>query len=390
MFHKRLAFLAAALIAAGALAADDAFKLTDIRSLREYGPFQPVSGATASIGGTSYMIKSLGNGRLSFMSRATGVEWGPIQIVDGRLGVIGHSTYKVTTVHGGQTSAGNTGNGRRGAAATATSPFVQPPPAMPELIDVPEPQQRRTVAPLDLPVLPETDNTLFVAAWLALVDNTPTDWKLDSKSAGDGAIERVSVGAEIRWNGWSLAATASPSVSCDDIGSGGAGLAGASLKDGTGWSLGIGYMRPFLVEGGWSASAGLRGLLRRDSGDLKSSSLVSSGEIDTNAVDNVVSRYENHTASVDITELSLWIDIELTYSDDFWGVKAGVSIVPVSEFDISASIPYADGSLSLDAERSSPIAVSVGGWYEYEGWRFFSDIAIGANRAFRLGAGRGF
>lgn len=387
MINRTLAFFAAALVTLGAVAAGDSFTLTNLRDQRTFGPFPQQNGAKATIAGSTYSLKVSGQDRVSFVSQANGVEYGPIQIVNGRLGVIGHATYRVSTDVAAAPAQNARQTGQASTAAT-TPAFVQPPPAMPEKIDIPDPQPRRIVAPLDLPLLPETKDNFLVSAWLAPVDNAPIDWKLASKSAGDGAIERVSLGAGIEWRGWSLRATASPSVSCDDICSDGPGLADVSIDSGMGWSLGAGYMRPFLVEGGWSVNAGIRGLLRRDSGDLKSSTLVSSGEADTNAVGNVISRYEKHTTSVDVTELSLWIDIELAYAMDFWGVQAAVSFAPVDEFDISASVPYGNRSVSLKAERSTPIAVTIGGWYEFDGWRFFSDFTVGADRAFRLGVGR--
>lgn len=392
MINRTLAFLAAALVTLDVVAAGDSFTLTNLRDQRTYGPFTRQNGAKVSIAGADYSLKAAGQDRVSFVSKASGIEYGPIQIVNGRLGVIGHATYRVS-----MDTATAPAKGAQGArqdvpapTAAASTAFVQPPPAMPDKIDIPEPQPRRTVAPLDLPLLPEAKDVFLISAWLAPIDNAPIDWKLASKSAGDGAIERVSVGAGIDWRGWSARVTASPSVKCDDICSDGPGLADVSIDGGMGWSLGIGYMHPFLVEGGWSVNAGIRGLLRRDSGDLKSSTLVSSGEADTNAVGNVISRYENHTTSVDVTELSLWVDIELAYAMDFWGVQAGVSIAPVDEFDISASVPYGNRSVSLKAERSTPISVSAGGWYEYEGWRIFADLTVGADRALRLGVGHGF
>lgn len=384
MICKRLAVLAAAFIAAGAFAANDSFTLTDIRDLRTYGPFPRMDGAKASIGGADYRIKMQWQGRISFVSLSSGVEWGPIQIIEGRLGVIGGKTYKVSLSATGQPSAGTR---RTGSGASS---FVQQPPAMPEMIEIPEPQPRRSVAPLDLPLLPKTEDILMASAWLAPVDNEPADWKINSKSAGDGDIKRISVGAAIDWREWRLSGSYSPSVKGDGIRSGGTGLVNASLDDGTGWAIGIRYMRPFLIEGGWSAKAGIRGMLRRDSGDLKSSSLVSSGESDTNIVGNVKSSYENRTTTAEFTELSLWIDLELAYSGNGWGAKAGISMVPISEFDISASIPYGHSSIKLDAERSTPIAVSAGGWYEYEDWRFFSDLSFGADSMFRMGVARGF
>ncbi len=261
---------------------------------------------------------------------------------------------------------------------------------MPEMIEVPEQQPQRVVQPKDLRALPETVPVFQVDAWLSLVDNTPLDWKIDSAGAGDGAMERVSIGGGVEWNYWIASATLSPFVECDDIASGGSGITGASFKDGTGWSLAGGYRRPFLVEGGWKASAGIRGQIRQDSGDLNAHSVSRTGVTDTNGVVQLSSELQSQTSSITVRELSLWIDLELSYSDEIWGVYAGISIEPVSEYDVSGSIRYGEGTLSLDAERQTPLSVTFGGWFVLDKWRLFSDLTVGADRRFRIGCGYDF
>ena len=72
---------------------------------------------------------------------------------------------------------------------------------------------------------------------------------------------------------------------------------------------------------------------------------------------------ETQSSSITIRELSLWIDLELAYSEDNWGAYAGVYIQPVSDYNVSGSVHYGEGSLPLDAERALPIDVTAGGWY---------------------------
>jgi hypothetical protein len=373
--------MAAAVTANGA-----SFSLVNVRDSRTYGPFDAKNGARAVIAGVPYSIQVTQGERVSFTSVATGAQWGPLQLVEGRLGVIGNGTYKVVSV----TSTPAQGGNAAASAGAAHDPFVPAPPAMPQMIDIPEQQPKRTVAPLDLPSLPKARSQLRVAGWIAPIDNTPVDWKIASKGAGDGAIERTSFGAEIDWRGWGFAASVSPMVKCDGIVADGTGLSGVSIEDGTGWAASLGYKRPFLVEGGWSALAGVRGLVRKDSGDLKSSSLVSTGETDTNMVGNVKSEYRSSKSSADITEISFWIDLELAYEGECWGTWLGLSIEPVCEYDVSGHIPFGGDKLSLKAKQSTPIAGIFGGWYEYEGVRFFADVAVGANRLVKIGCSHDF
>ena len=384
-----MAAIALFISCSGLWGASETISLQNLRDSTKYGPFRLQQGETITLGEVSYEIQLPSADRISFKSLSNGVVYGPIQVVDGRLGVVGNATYRL---HVPQTPTGTSVSTprRAGNAADSEEPFVPQPPAMPELIEVPEQQPQRVVKPKDLRALPKTVPIFQAKCWLALIDHTSLDWKIDSSKAGDGELERVSLGGDVDWNYWLASIILSPFVECGDIASGGTGITGASFKDGTGWSLEAGYRRPFLVEGGWTASAGLRGQIRQDSGDLQVNTVSRSDVTDTNGVANVRSERRTQTSSLTIRELSLWIDLELSYGEDLWGVYADFSIEPVSEYDVSGSIRYGDGSLSLDAERQTPFAVTVGGWYLLDRWRFFSDLTIGADRRFRIGCGYDF
>ena len=375
------AVAAALLLSAGIALAQDAFTMQNIRDSRVYGPFRLKSGETVRIDGVSYELQTPSAGRVSFKSLANGAVYGPLQVVDGRLGVVGNATYRLKPAE----AAGVTTS----TAPAPNEPFVPQPPAMPKMIPVPE-QQTRVVPAKDLRTLPETPPVLRALAWLAPIDNTPVDWKLDSSSAGDGAIERTSLGGEAEWNHWIAALTLSPSVESGSIAKGGSGITGASIEDGTGWSIAGGYRRPFLVEGGWTASAGLRGQIRQDSGDLTAHTVASSSHTDTNGVVSVLSENRTTTSSITVREISLWIDLELSYSQDCWGLYADISIEPVSEYNVSGSIKYGEGSLSIDAEQSLPLSTTFGGWYKMDQWRFFADLTLGNYERLRLGCGYDF
>ncbi len=372
-----------------AIAAETVISLQDVRNSTMYGPFRLRKGEKVKLGGVSYEMLLPSADRISFRSLANDVVYGPIQIVDGRLGVVGNGTYRL---HVPQSPVRTSAARRDGTAGARNSdePFVPQPPAMPEMIEVPAQQPQRIVHPKDLRALPDTAPIFQFNSWLALMDNTPLDWKIDSAGAGDGALERMSLGAGIEWNHWLASVALSPFVECNDIASGGSGITGASLEDGTGWSLEAGYRRPFLVEGGWKASAGLRGRIRQDSGDLNANTVSRSDMTDTNGVASVISLRHTQTSSIAVRELSLWIDLELSYSAEFWGAYAEISIGPVSEYSISGEIHYGEGSLSLDAERQTPLSVMVGGWCVLDHWRFFSDLSVGSDRRFRLGCGYAF
>lgn len=366
--------------------AGDVFSFQNLRDATVYGPYRLRKGETVRLGETTYEVQTPAPGRVSFKSLSNGVVYGPIQAVDGRIGVVGNASYCLRAA----ADSAALPSPPRQTGKKRSEPFVPQPPEMPPLIEVPDPQTQTLVKPKDLRPLPESQSVCRVFGWLAPIDNSSADWKIDSSKSGDGDIERTSIGADAEWNNWIATLSLSPFAKCGDIASGGEGVTGASFKDGMGWSLAGGYRRAFLAEGGWTAKAGLRGQIRQDSGDLSVHSVIRRDETDTNGVVNVRSENRTQTSSITIRELSLWIDLELSYAADEWGAYAGVGIQPVSAYDVSGSIHYGEGSLSLDAERPQPIDITAGGWYVFDCWRFFADLTVGADTRFRLGCGYDF
>jgi hypothetical protein len=365
--------------------AGDVFSFQNLRDSTVHGPYRLRKGDKVSLGGITYEVQTPSQGRVSFKSLSSGVVYGPIQAVDGRIGVIGNASYCL------RAAADDAAVSPPPQQTTARrEPFVPQPPAMPDLIDVPERQNQNFVQPQDLRPLPKSQPVFRVFGWLAPVDNTSIDWKIDSTKSGDGEIERTSAGGDIDWNNWIASFALSPSVECGDMASGGTGITGVSLEDGTGWSIAGGYRRALLSEDGWTAKAGLRGQIRQESGDLSVHSVNRIDETDTNGVVTVKSVHRTQTSSITVRELSLWIDLEIAYSGDNWGLYALLSFQPISDYSISGSIHYGAVDLSIDAERSLPLDVMFGGWYGFDRWRFFADLTLAADTRFRIGCGYDF
>ena len=384
---KATAACAAFLAFASLTFAGEVFSFQNLRDSSIQGPYRLRKGERISLDGVTYEVLAPSAGRVSFKSLSNGVVYGPIQAIDGRIGVVGNASYCLREASGNAVKAASP---QRQTSTRRNEPFVPQPPAMPALIEVPEQQTQTLVKPKDLRPLPDSPSVFRVFGWLAPIDNTSVDWKIDSSKSGDGAIERTSIGGDVEWNNWIASISLSPIVECGEIASGGSGVTGASLEDGTGWSLAAGYSRVFLSEGGWTARAGLRGQIRQDSGDLSVQSVIFRDETDTNGVVNVRSEHHTQTSSITIRELSLWIDIALEYVADNWGAYAEVDIQPVSAYSVSGSVHYGAGSLSLDAERTTPIDITFGGWYSFDIWRVFADLTVGSDIRFRLGCGYDF
>ena len=366
--------------------AGDVFSFQNLRDSTLYGPYRLRKGEMVRLGETTYEVQTPALGRVSFKSLSTGVVYGPIQAVDGRIGVVGNASYCLRAAADNAVSASPPPR----PVDTPREPFVPQPPAMPEMLEVPDQQPQTFVKPKDLRPLPESPPVFRILGWFAPIDNTAIDWKIDSSKSGSGDIERKSIGADAEWNNWLASISLSPTVECSDIASGGTGVTGASFEDGTGWSIAGGYRRAFLSEGGWTAKAGLRGQIRQESGDLSVHSVIRQDETDTNGVVTVKSEHRTQTSSTTIRELALWIDLELAYAEDNWGFYTGVSIQPISEYSVSGSIHYGEVNLSLDAERPLPVDVTVGAWYGFDRWRLFADLTVAADTRFRIGCGYDF
>ena len=358
-------------------ATPSSFYLQETKSSALYGPFPVKSGFRVQLNGQSYALRIVGKDRLAFLAPDRQI-FGPLQMVEGRLVNLRGSMYAFY-LHEDKTAPVP----RQVNRASRPEPFIPAPPPRPKPISVTEETPHRVVPAKDLPELPRAENTLAFAAWLAFVDDTPIDWKVDSLNGTDSALERTTIGVDCFWNAFSARLSYSPSLKSGDIVPNGVGITGSSLDDGSGVALQVGYSRPFLKEGGWVASAGVRGSLRRDKADLTTRSLTGHG-VDTNGL--VSADYISATTSLTIDEYSIWLDLKLGYSADVWGVHAGFSIQPVSEYKIDGDFVFGGKRYSIECDRDVPIAFGFGGWYDYRDIRYFGNISFGATELFRLGA----
>lgn len=385
-----LALAAAPLRASAAPAPGGRFHLVETQSGAAVGPFTLYNGARIRVKGVIYRVTlSEGEGRVTFTSEADSKSYGPYQPVAGRIMRIGGTTYSY--------SAGTP------APAAPAAPVVRPPannapiaefaplPPKPEMIEVPDEPRRSTVKPLSLPALPDASRPFSWNVWYAPLDVTEIKWKIEKVEGNEVEYKRQTVGAGLSWNSWTAEAALSPSGKSSSIVPDGLGLSGTSIDGSGGWSLGAGYKRPFLREGGWTASAGVFGRIRQDKGDISSMSLVTTGDSDTNELGNVISKFENRKETVKLTEAILRLDFELAYRSGSFGGFAGVKLQPFSSLDISGKLPNGDEELKLTAEHNDAIGFTAGGLYEFaNGLRAFADFEVGIEKRLRIGLSRDF
>lgn len=388
-----------------AAAAPSRYTLTETRSQTPFGPFTLFDGARIRLDGTLYTLSIGADRRLTFTSSA-GSAFGPYQAVPGRIMQIGKAMYSFdwagASSRADSRSAAaqldgrpfrSAATGSQGQAAPASTPIAtfDPMPPPPERIEIPPEVEHRTVPSLDLPALPDASRPFSWNLWFAPIDRTPLKWKVESVSGRDVDFERVSVGAGISLNSWFADAAYATSGKSGAIIPEGLGFSGSSIEDASGFSLTLGYKRPFLDEGGWIASAGIQGRIRREKGDISTSALVATEEADTNDVGNVVSEYKSRTSEVTISEQSLRLDFELGYREDSFYGFVGLALQPFSSVSVSGKLPYGDDDLKISAKHDDAIGAVAGCSFDLPAdFRIFADFTILCETRLRLGLARAF
>lgn len=365
------------------------FTLANTKSGQISGPFTIYHGARVRLGGDLYRISLDGDRRISFSGGPNGESYGPYQTVDGRLMQIGDAMYSFSWGAAARPTVQSPAP-KKPAREAPIAEFAPMPPK-PEMIAIPAETERRTVKPLDLPSLPDASKPFEWNFWLAPIDSTEFKWKVESVEGNSADLERRTVGAGLSLNSWSADAAYSTSGKSSAVLPDGLGLSGTSIDDASGWSIGAGYKRPLLKEGGWTASAGIFGRIRQDKGDLSATTLVSTDVADTNNLGNVISSFESSKSSVKVTEKTVRLDFDLGYRyRSFYGF-AGLQLQPVSSVSVSGSLPNAGDNLKISAKHDDPIGFVAGGFWEFgNGLRVFSDFSLGIDKRLRFGLSRNF
>ena len=365
------------------------FTLTETLGKTTHGPFTLFNGARIRLDGTLYKVSISGDDRITFTAPG-GAAYGPYQPVPGRLMRIGNATY----AYDGSNAASSRPVGTRPVGAdlqSASAPIAtfDPLPPPPDRIEIPPETPQRTAPALDLPALPDPASTRIWSLWFAPIDNTPFKWTVEKVSGNKKDFERTSVGAGLTLFSWFAEADYALSGKSGSIVPSGLGFTGAAIDDASGFSVSLGYKRPFIREGSWTASAGILGRYRQDKGDITSSALVSTGEADTNELGNVISKYETRKSSVKITEKALRLDFDLAYQYYDFHAFAGLRVQPLSSVSVSGTLPYGEDDLKLSAKHDDAIGVVFGGTVDLKaGFYLSADLTLGYETRLRLALSR--
>lgn len=372
------------------------FSLIESRTGASFGPYTIYQGAKVRISGNLYEL-SLADDRISFIGQ-DGKVHGPYQPVEGRLMRVGgvmytFSTQPISTKDNVQRVKAEPQTVKAAVAGPQDKPIAEfkPLPPKQEMIPIPAENARRSVAPLDLPALPDASSPLTIGLWVAPVDITPIKWKVDGFSGAESDLERSTVGVGAYYNAWTFEALYSISAEGGNVVPSGMGVSKSSIEEGNSKAIALGYKRPFLQEGNWSALAGVYARYRIDEIDLSVRSLSQGTVIGTNDVESYFSSYNTRESSLELTELLVRIDLELAYAQDSWGASAAALIYAFSDIDVSGDFPYSTGAFGLSAEHDTPIGFRAGVWLgRSEGWKAQAEFTLGSETEIRLGIMRSF
>ncbi|NLF85912.1 MAG: hypothetical protein GX571_07380, partial [Lentisphaerae bacterium] len=88
---------------------------------------------------------------------------------------------------------------------------------------------------------------------------------------------------------------------------------------------------------------------------------------------------------VTVTELALWLDMGLSYSREWWGLFGSLNLQPLGSLDVEGGLNLDGQKLSIEAERSQPLAFGFGAWAGVSPWRGFADYTVGTESSLRIG-----
>ncbi|NLF85307.1 MAG: hypothetical protein GX571_04290, partial [Lentisphaerae bacterium] len=230
----------------------ESFTLQAVRTERVFGPYTLQDGGRAQVDGHGYQMRIVPPDRLSFISLASGRVYGPVQTIEGRLLELNGQMYAFSW---------RVATAAPAPAAFAVTPREQPPPlAPPPPIPepIPIPPMADPAPPKPRTPLPPPSTAWHVIGWLAPFHDSALEWKVDGKRGRESDLSRTTLGGAMNWHGWTASLGLSPSVSGGALLPYGMDVTEAELDDGTGWSMSLGYRRPFLRQGRWEATFGGR------------------------------------------------------------------------------------------------------------------------------------
>ena len=351
------------------------------------GPVLRQTGYRFQIGSQGFVVLDSLPGRIRLATYPQGDPYGPYEIRESHIIDIGLPTaFSITNVQ------------------KAEVPEL--PPDLQDLVGLQIKGEPRKAPPPDPtpPPLPVSEWPIRLGGWLEPLYAAEYDWKVGG-FAGSKALDVKSTrfGVSADWGnaflrlGISSGAKQSGSITPSLV-----AIESLKIENGNGLNFAAGYVHPFYLAEGWDALVG--GMLEwiSESYDLVAKTLVatqSEPESDTApdaTTDNssetepkkTMTSYEygNVTSSLDLHDLMIGALAGIQYQEGFWGARALLRIDLLSKPNSDGSVSVNGNDLALEADRSHPISIEVGGWcYVLDQLRADAALRVGAVQALRIG-----
>jgi hypothetical protein len=397
------------LLALSASAAEyKSFWLTEAVSGRTLGPLVNKPGNRFTLDGREWIVMESGNGEINFADAATLVAEGPYDLVEQRMIDLGPASYVFTRIAGfdGDDPSANravVSQASRAPAEKGRHPWSQDLPERWVLGPIPTTNPgayKETVEPWSLERLELSPECV---AFVEPFRRVQYDWKLDRRAGNKEALKMVRAGVAGEWSGLSAEAGLSRSAKTsgtlvDDS----LALSGLKLHGGDGLFVAAAYDYRFRIDGGWSASVGAYGAYERLSLDISARGAWAEAKVRKNAAavvaadeagvesSAVVADYGFYAWSGDCTlsETRLGAAVSIRFDEWYWGLGATFRIDCLDSVSADGSVPVIDERQELDADRSQPVTLLLGGWYSpADNWVIEGHVAFGGETTLRIGAG---
>ena len=351
------------------------------------GPVLRQTGYRFQIGSQGFVVLDSLPGKIRIATYPQGDPYGPYAIRDTHIIDIGLPTaFSITNVQ------------------KAEVPEL--PPDLQDLVGLQIKGEPRKAPPPDPapPPLPVSEWPIRLGGWFEPSYAAEYDWKVGGFAGSKSLdVKSTRLGISADWGnaflrlGISSGAKQSGSITPSLV-----AIESLKIENGNGLNFAAGYLHPFYLAEGWDALVGGMMEWMSESYDLVAKTLVAtqteaetetappseSGESSDAGPKTTVTTYEyqNVTSSLDLHDLMLGALAGIQYQEGFWGARGLLRIDLLSKPNSDGSVTVNGNTLALEADRSHPIGIEVGGWcYLLEQLRADAALRVGAVQALRIG-----
>ncbi len=164
-----------------------------------------------------------------------------------------------------------------------------------------------------------------------------------------------------------------------------------NLSNGSGWWWDLKYKHLLWEKDGWLFAATADGSYRKEDYDLSygiwqdKQIVIPPAGTNSEATIAVIKDLASTTQPAVFTETMFKLGLALAYKADYWGCWATTDFIAYNSADIESTINTAEGSYTIDVERTDPFIFTLGASIKRHGVNWFSTISLAGESAIRFG-----